>query len=343
MTIHMVNANLLQRPAMRSRAVLPKFIQDMTREIESETAVSSPHFPEADTDSFPMVMKDDRLIHSYRTKTNKKPRIAWRWVFDKWLMGVEIGAVVGFVVLLFTFGQAVITINKEAESFQRQTVAQIEGEGEMPAFSQPQTPNQPSTAPTLNQPALDTIVSPALNQTWTDNNPLDLNKAYDHSEPITPPIPTGSGVNDVAPVVFPFVLDEPKNAGSAQRLQIPALGIDKPIFQGDDEANLKLGVGQYGSSAQPGEVGNMVLAAHNDIYGQIFRHLDKLLPGDEIIISTSEQVYTYVVREIQQVDPTETWVLSPTDNATATLISCYPYLINNKRIVVFADLVKDNA
>lgn len=82
----------------------------------------------------------------------------------------------------------------------------------------------------------------------------------------------------------------------------------------------------------------MVLSAHNDIYGEIFRHLDKLSPGDEIIVSTERQSYTYIVRKIQVVDPTDVWVMAPTDYASTTLISCYPYQVNNKRIVIFADL-----
>ena len=124
----------------------------------------------------------------------------------------------------------------------------------------------------------------------------------------------------------------------ARRIQVPALGIDRPIVQGDDWDQLKKGVGQHLGSGLPGQDGNLVLSAHNDIYGEIFRNLDRLTPGDEIIISTDRQNYTYVVRELQIVEPTEVWVMSPTEYPSATLISCYPYLINNKRIVVFADL-----
>ncbi|NIP28846.1 MAG: sortase, partial [Phycisphaerae bacterium] len=91
-------------------------------------------------------------------------------------------------------------------------------------------------------------------------------------------------------------------------------------------------------SSLPGVNGNIVLSAHNDIFGQLFRHLDKLEPGDEIIISTERQTYTYIVRDIQVVEPTDVWVMAPTEHASTTLISCYPYLVNNKRIVVFADL-----
>ena len=86
----------------------------------------------------------------------------------------------------------------------------------------------------------------------------------------------------------------------------------------------------------------MVLSAHNDIYGEIFRHLDKLDVGDEVVVSTAQQSYTYVINEIRVVEPTAVEVMAPTEHASLTLISCYPYLVNNKRIVVFADLVEDS-
>jgi sortase A len=127
----------------------------------------------------------------------------------------------------------------------------------------------------------------------------------------------------------------------ARRLQIPAINVDHPIVQGDDWEQLKKGVGQYVGSAVPGQSGNVVLSAHNDIYGEIFRHLDRLAVGNEIIISTERQSYTYVVREVRVVEPTEVWVMSPTETAQATLISCYPYRIDTRRIVVFTDLVTE--
>jgi sortase A len=91
----------------------------------------------------------------------------------------------------------------------------------------------------------------------------------------------------------------------------------------------------------PGQPGNVVLSAHNDIYGEIFRFLDRLAAGDEVIISTERQEYTYIVREVRVVDPTEVWVMGPTESAQATLISCYPYRVDTRRIVVFTDLVTE--
>lgn len=124
----------------------------------------------------------------------------------------------------------------------------------------------------------------------------------------------------------------------AQRIQIPAIRVDAPVIMGDQPEQLKKGVGQYIGSPDPGEKGNLVLSAHNDIYGEIFRDLDQLQPGDEIIVYTSQHTYVYLVEQTQIVDETRVDVMAPTKEAIVTLISCYPYKVDNQRIVVSASL-----
>ena len=125
----------------------------------------------------------------------------------------------------------------------------------------------------------------------------------------------------------------------AIRLQIPRINQDVPIVEGDGFEQLKKGVGHHINSANPGESGNVVLSAHNDIHGEIFRHLDQLEAGDLIIIFSERQSYTYVVEDVLFVEPTQVELLASTGAPTATLISCYPYMIDNKRIVVIANLI----
>src|SRR5512134_1836218 len=62
----------------------------------------------------------------------------------------------------------------------------------------------------------------------------------------------------------------------AIRIQIPAIDIDAPVVQGDGWEQLKKGVGQNVGSSNPGQNGNVILSAHNDVYGELFRFLDKL-------------------------------------------------------------------
>jgi sortase A len=103
---------------------------------------------------------------------------------------------------------------------------------------------------------------------------------------------------------------------------------------GDGWEQLKKGVGQHLGSANPGEAGNLVLSAHNDIFSEIFRDLDQLKEGDEIIIITQDRSFTYVVTGTLIVEPDRVDLLAPTSNSTITLISCYPYRVDNLRIVV---------
>ena len=124
----------------------------------------------------------------------------------------------------------------------------------------------------------------------------------------------------------------------AIRIQIPAIDIDAPIVQGDGWEQLKKGVGQNFSSANPGQNGNVILSAHNDVYGEIFRYLDKLAAGDQVVLYTQQRQYVYVVDRTTLVEPTAVEVMASTGSPTVTLISCYPYLVDKQRIVVFARL-----
>ena len=124
----------------------------------------------------------------------------------------------------------------------------------------------------------------------------------------------------------------------AIRIQIPSIEIDAPIVQGDGWEQLKKGVGQNIGSADPGQTGNVILSAHNDVYGEIFRYLDKLAPGDQVVLYTQQRQYVYVVDRTALVEPTAVEVMASTGSPTVTLISCYPYLVDKQRIVVFARL-----
>jgi sortase A len=124
----------------------------------------------------------------------------------------------------------------------------------------------------------------------------------------------------------------------AIRIQIPALKVDAPVVQGDGWEQLKKGVGQHVGSVNPGKDGNIVLSAHNDVYGELFRFLDKLQSGDQVILYTQLRQYIYVVTRTEIVEPTQVEVMASTSDPSVTLISCYPYLIDKQRIVVFAKL-----
>ena len=140
--------------------------------------------------------------------------------------------------------------------------------------------------------------------------------------------------------VRPVVARPQTTNETAMALVVPDLNLNQSIVQGVDWEALKLGVGQLPNGANPGdESGNVVLAAHNDVYGELFRHLDELQPGDQFQIQTQSGAQTYVITNVFMTDPDDVSVLASRGRPTATLISCYPYQVNNQRIIVYADRV----
>ena len=125
------------------------------------------------------------------------------------------------------------------------------------------------------------------------------------------------------------------------RIVIPSIGVDAVIGEGTDWESLKYRVGHHSGTANPGERGNSVLAAHNDIYGEIFRYLPDVPIGEIITVYAGAEPFTYRITERKIIRPQQTEVMLPTTEPTVTLISCYPYLIDTHRIVLFGELVTE--
>jgi len=124
----------------------------------------------------------------------------------------------------------------------------------------------------------------------------------------------------------------------ASRIVIPAIEVDAPVVEGDGWEELKMGVGHRVGSANPGERGNMVISGHNDVYGEIFRPLEDLNIGDEVTVYAGDTPHRYLVVAKMIVEPTQVSLLEPTPNATLTLITCHPYMIDSHRLVVVTEL-----
>ena len=140
-------------------------------------------------------------------------------------------------------------------------------------------------------------------------------------------------LKQVVPVAMP-------TAGPQQpiRIVIPAVKVDALVVEGDDWEALKKGAGHHASSANPGQRGNLVISGHDDVFGEIFRYIGDLKADDEVIIYSQQAKFTYTVKTKRIVEPTEVSVLQQTTEPTLTLITCYPYLVDTQRLVVFAQL-----
>jgi sortase A len=125
---------------------------------------------------------------------------------------------------------------------------------------------------------------------------------------------------------------------SPTRLKIPSINVDVPVVEGDDWEQLAKGAGHHIGSANPGERGNTFISGHNDVYGEIFRDLEQVSIGDEIIVYSGKQPYRYIVRATRIIDPDDVSVMYPTSTPVLTLLTCYPYMIDTHRLVVIAEL-----
>ena len=114
-------------------------------------------------------------------------------------------------------------------------------------------------------------------------------------------------------------------------LDIPAYSIRGQIVEGTDDETLKNYVGKFIGSAEPGQIGNFSLAAHNNIYTELFKNLHKVQIGDKVRIVTKTHEYIYTVTSTQTVDPTRTDVLEGSNKREITLITCTQAATKRKR------------
>jgi sortase A len=105
-------------------------------------------------------------------------------------------------------------------------------------------------------------------------------------------------------------------------LRIPKLNLEAPVLEGTDEVVLNRGVGRIMGTARPGEPGNVGIAGHRDGF---FRGLKDIAPGDVLELETINAKASYVVDDIEIVEPSDTSVLAPRGKPAVTLVTCYPF------------------
>lgn len=97
-------------------------------------------------------------------------------------------------------------------------------------------------------------------------------------------------------------------------------------------------------SLDPKKTANMVLTGHRGTLNtnqNIFKNLDKLEKGDKFYIDNGINLLEFKVFEIKVIDPKQgNLIYSDQPFNQSTLVTCTPYLINNKRLIVSGGLSK---
>lgn len=132
------------------------------------------------------------------------------------------------------------------------------------------------------------------------------------------------------------------------RVQIPRLAIDSGTVELGtviEDGQLvwetpKWAVGHHKGTANPGEIGNMVLSGHISSplrkEGNVFQRLPEIALGDDVIVASEVGTFRYRVTETKVVEPHQVEVMAPTDEPVATLITCVPDWVYTHRLIVVA-------
>ncbi|OIJ91919.1 class E sortase [Streptomyces colonosanans] len=140
-------------------------------------------------------------------------------------------------------------------------------------------------------------------------------------------------------------------------LHIPKLDVVVPIAEGISKpAVLDKGmVGHYGEgglkTAMPdAKTGNFGLAGHRNTHGEPFRYINRLRPGDAVVVETQDEYYVYKMASVlPATSPSNTSVLDPVPKGSGftkpgryiTLTTCTPEFTSKYRLIVWGKMVEE--
>ena len=118
-------------------------------------------------------------------------------------------------------------------------------------------------------------------------------------------------------------------------IDIPAIGLRDTVRSGVAMSVIDRGPAHWVGTAMAGESGNVVLAGHRTTKTRPFYHLDKLEPGDAILMGDGTSFpAVYRVTETLIVVPQDVWITYDTGETIITLFACHPRGSARQRIVV---------
>lgn len=140
-------------------------------------------------------------------------------------------------------------------------------------------------------------------------------------------------------------------------LHIPKLDVVVPVASGIDKQRvLDRGMaGHYAEGAlktalPSAKQGNFAVAGHRNTHGEPFRYINRLTPGDPIVVETQDTYYVYEMASIlPQTPPSNTAVIDPVPAGSGftepgrylTLTTCTPEFTSTYRMIVWGKMVEE--
>ncbi len=147
-------------------------------------------------------------------------------------------------------------------------------------------------------------------------------------------VSTSSSLVRSGPVAPPADDYAPEPIVEIGTIEIPKIGLVHRVFHGITLRNIDKGPSHWPGTALPGETGNAVFAGHRVTHSHPFRHIDRLVAGDEVVFTIQGVRSVYVVTESFVVTPRRVDIADPTPTPTATLFACHPPGSAKQRYVV---------
>ncbi|WP_436737802.1 class E sortase [Streptomyces sp. BBFR102] len=140
-------------------------------------------------------------------------------------------------------------------------------------------------------------------------------------------------------------------------LHIPKLDVVVPVASGiDKERVLDRGMaghyaeGSLKTALPAAKEGNFAVAGHRNTHGEPFRYVNRLTPGDPIVVETQDTYYVYEMASIlPQTPPSNTAVIDPVPAGSGftkpgryiTLTTCTPEFTSTYRMIVWGKMVEE--
>ena len=107
------------------------------------------------------------------------------------------------------------------------------------------------------------------------------------------------------------------------RLTARSQGVDLIVLAGGSGRTLAFAPGHLGASAQPGEIGNSIIAGHRDTH---FAFLRDVQVGELVGIETTRgQEHVYEVVSVDIVDSRKGSLVLDSGESMLSLVTCYPF------------------
>ena len=107
------------------------------------------------------------------------------------------------------------------------------------------------------------------------------------------------------------------------RLTVKSRDVDLIVLAGGSGRTLAFGPGHLGASAEPGEIGNSIIAGHRDTHFAFLRDVEV---GELIGVETTRgQGHLYEVVGADVVDARKGSLMLDTQESMLSLVTCYPF------------------